>query len=138
MTTENSNLESSAIVEVNPKVEVVVETDKPEETDDVKRETKALIDAIKKRAQSEIQSAGNITREAYLNAIRQARETIEQDQLIRQDRVQEAFHTVQKEAEKNWQAIASEIEALGTRLAEAAKTAWETLKKQLHTDKTQP
>jgi hypothetical protein len=138
MTTENSNLESSAIVEVNPKVEVVVENDQPEETDDVKRETKALIDAIKKRAQSEIQSAGNITREAYLNAIRQARETIEQDQLIRQDRVQEAFHTVQKEAEKNWQAIATEIEALGTRLAEAAKAAWETLKKQLHADKTQP
>lgn len=86
-----------------------------------------LIDAMKTRAQAEIQSAGDVTRENYLKAVRQAREAIEQNQSIDPDRIKAAFEDVQKQAEKNWQVIASEIESFGVRLADAAKNAWNAL-----------
>ena len=86
-----------------------------------------LVDAIKTRAQAEIQSAGEVTRENYLKAVRQAREAIEQNQLIEKDRIEQAVQDVQKQAEKNWQVIFSEIESIGVRLADAAKNAWNAL-----------
>lgn len=86
-----------------------------------------LVDAIKTRAQSEIQSAGNVTLENYLKSVRQAREAIEQNQLIEKERIEQAVQDVQKQAEKNWQVVASEIESFGVRLADAAKNAWNSL-----------
>lgn len=124
MTTEPTH-ETSAIVPspsdalVDPKPSV--------QPDEIKHETQALIDAIKKRAQSEIQSAGDLTRDAYLNAVRQAREAIENDKLIDRDRIEHSFQQIQHEAEKNWNSVVQEMESFGTRLSEAAKTAWEKL-----------
>ncbi|HEY9853204.1 MAG TPA: hypothetical protein V6D28_27275 [Leptolyngbyaceae cyanobacterium] len=86
-----------------------------------------LVDAIKTRAQSEIQSAGNVTLENYLKSVRQAREAIEQNKSIEKERIEQAVQDVQKQAEKNWQVVASEIESFGVRLADAAKNAWNSL-----------
>ncbi|MCL1473380.1 hypothetical protein [Argonema antarcticum] len=86
-----------------------------------------VIDAIKTRAQAEIQSAGDVTRENYLKAVRQARETVEQNKFIERERIEGAVHEIHKQAEKNWLTIASEIESIGVRLADAAKTAWNAL-----------
>ncbi|MGI0489701.1 hypothetical protein ACN4EK_30145 [Pantanalinema rosaneae CENA516] len=124
MTTEPTH-ETSAIVP-SP-TDALVEPKPPERNDDVKHETQALIDAIKKRAQSEIQSAGDLTRDAYLNAVRQAREAIENDKLIDRDRIEHSFQHIQQEAEKNWTSVVQEMESFGTRLSEAAKTAWDKL-----------
>lgn len=86
-----------------------------------------LIDAIKTRAQAEIQSAGEVTRENYLKAVRQAREAVEQNQSIEKERIEQAVQEIQKQAEKNWQVIVSEMESIGVRLADAAKSAWNAL-----------
>ncbi|MCL1463060.1 hypothetical protein [Argonema galeatum] len=83
-----------------------------------------LVDAIKTRAQAEIQSAGDVTRENYLKAVRQAREAVEQNKFVERERIEAAVHEIHKQAEKNWLTIASEIESIGVRLADAAKTAW--------------
>lgn len=122
MTTEPTH-DTSAIVP-SP-TDTLVEQATPGRGDDVKHETQALIDAIKKRAQSEIQSAGDLTREAYLTAVRQAREAIENDKLIDRDRLEHSFQQIQQEAEKNWNSVMQEMESFGTRLSEAAKTAWD-------------
>lgn len=95
-----------------------------------------LIDAMKTRAQSEIQSAGDVTRDNYLKAVRQAREAIEQDRAIEKERIEQAVQEIQKQAEKNWQTIASEIESIGIRLADAAKNAWNAL--MAHWPKSDP
>ncbi|MES1024142.1 hypothetical protein ABN584_14730 [Gloeocapsa sp. BRSZ] len=134
MTTEPNNTDTSVEVQIipqttqiSPQTNDLVETEMAGESDDLKNETKALIDALKKRAQSEAQSAGTLTREAYLNAVRRARETIEGNQLIERDRIEYSFSLIQKEAEKNWNSVVKEVAELGDRLADAAKAAWEVL-----------
>jgi len=135
MTSEPNNTDTSVEVqiipqstnEISPQTNELVETEMAGESDDLKNETKALIDALKKRAQAEAQSAGTLTREAYLNAVRRARETIEGNQLIERDRIEYSFSLIQKEAEKNWQSVVKEVADLGDRLADAAKAAWDIL-----------
>ncbi|MBE9190572.1 hypothetical protein IQ230_09410 [Gloeocapsopsis crepidinum LEGE 06123] len=135
MTSEPNNPDTSVEVqiipqstnEISPQTNELVETEMAGESDDLKHETKALIDALKKRAQVEAQSAGTLTREAYLNAVRRARETIEGNQLIERDRIEYSFSLIQKEAEKNWQSVVKEVADLGDRLADAAKAAWDIL-----------
>ncbi|MBF2086490.1 hypothetical protein [Thermoleptolyngbya sp. C42_A2020_037] len=95
--------------------------------DEIQRETKALIDAITHRAQEEAHSAGEFTRETYLKVVRQAREAVEQNQLFKPDELEQSIDSIQKEAEKNWNALVSEVNELGDRLSEAAKAAWEKL-----------
>ncbi|MGM3304586.1 hypothetical protein ACSQ6I_01115 [Anabaena sp. WFMT] len=129
----NNNIESSAIVvEVNPQTSEIVETEMAGETDEVKQETKALIEAIKNRAQAEAKSAGTLTRDTYLNAVRQAREAIEKEKLIERDKLENAWKTIQEEAEKNWHTMFKDFTTLsdrftdiGYRFQDAAKAAWE-------------
>lgn len=139
MTSEPNNVDTSVKIEIIPQntsatppisevtqqTNDLVEAEMAGESDDLKDETKALIDALKKRAQAEAQSAGTLTREAYLSAVRRARETIESNQLIERDRIEYSLYLIQKEAERNWQSVLKEVADLGDRLADAAKAAWE-------------
>jgi hypothetical protein len=118
-----SNAES-VIAEVSPEPKALQGAEPMRE---VRNETEALLDAIKKRAQSEAQSAGDFTREAYLKAVRQAREAVEQNQLFEPERIEKSVVQLQQEAEKNWQVVVDEVTGLGDRLSEAAKAAWEKL-----------
>lgn len=119
--------ESESQVAVSPETDALVEQEMAGQDVDLKRETKALIEAIKKRAQSEIQAAQDLTREAYLAAVRRARESIEETKLIDPDRLEQSVQLIQQEAQKNWQSIVDEIPRWGDRLTEAAKAAWTVL-----------
>ncbi len=125
--TDKNIEESSEIVEVTPQTNEMVEKEMAGASDDVKNETKALIDAIKKRAQAEAQSAGTLTRETYLNAVRQARQAVEDSPIIERDRIEHAFDMIQQEAQKNWDSVVTEIQDLGDRLQAAAQAAWDVL-----------
>ncbi|MBW4562132.1 MAG: hypothetical protein KME32_13440 [Mojavia pulchra JT2-VF2] len=116
----------SKVIEISPHTHELVETEMAGESDEVKRETKALIEALKRRAQTEAKSAGNYTRETYLKAVRQAREAIEARTLIEQDhRLEYAWVVMQGEAEKNWYLLMKEVVDFSVRLQNAAKAAWE-------------
>jgi malate synthase len=95
------------------------------ETDDLKHETKELIEALKRRAQAEAESAGTLTRETYLNAIRRAREAVEGERVIERDRIEHSWAIIQEEADKNWQTLLKEVSQLGDRFQDAAKAAWD-------------
>lgn len=130
MTNEPNDIQIEIIPQssaISQETSALVEREMAGESEAVKSETKALIDAIKKRAQSEAQSAGTLTREAYLNAVKRARATIEENKLIERDRIEHSFEMIQSEAEKNWQSVVKEVSELGDRLTEAAKAAWEVL-----------
>ncbi|MBE9119349.1 hypothetical protein IQ269_00645 [Tychonema sp. LEGE 07199] len=86
-----------------------------------------VLDAIKTRAQAQVQDAGEVSREAYLKAVRQAREAVEQNKLVERSRIEQAVDDIQKQTEKNWHVVVGEIESLGTRLKETAKSAWNSL-----------
>lgn len=125
----------TVIVEITPQTDALVEKEMAGESDDLKRETKALIDAIKKRAQAEAaaatetaQSVGTMTRDAYLDAVRKAKESLEENKLLlERDRVEYSMKLIQMEAEKNWESILNEVKQWGDRLTDAAKAAWEKL-----------
>ncbi|BAZ69105.1 hypothetical protein NIES4106_38760 [Fischerella sp. NIES-4106] len=122
----SNNEENLVVVRVSSQTEEIVETEMAGETDEVKGETKALIEAIKRRAQSEAESAGTLTRETYLNAVRQARQAIEGDKLIERDRIEHSWLVLQQEAEKNWHLMLKQVEEFGDRCQDAAKAAWDT------------
>ncbi|MEZ2239662.1 hypothetical protein [Microcoleus sp.] len=88
-----------------------------------------VVDAIKTRAQSQVQGAGEVSREAYLKAVRQAREAVEQNKLIERDRIEQAVDQIQKQTEKNWHVVVGEIESIGSRLTDASKSAFQALTK---------
>ncbi|MEH2008884.1 hypothetical protein [Nostoc sp.] len=116
--------ESIVIVEISSATNELVETEMVGESDEVKRETKALIEALKRRAQAE--SAGTLTRETYLKAVRQARELIEGRKLVEHDRLEDAWAIIQDEAERNWHLIMKDVVDFSFRLQKAAIAAWET------------
>jgi len=126
MTYNTNNEENLVVVEVSPQTHEIVEAEMAGETDEVKHETKALIEAIKRRAQSEAESAGTLTLETYLNAVRRAREAIEGEKLIERDRLERSWTNIQEEAERNWHLLLKEVAEVGDRFQDAAKAAWDT------------
>jgi aspartokinase len=122
-----TNKTTPSDIVISSQTDALVEQEMANQNADLKQETKELIEAIKKRAQSEMQVAQDLSREAYLTAVRQAREAIEQTQLIDPDRIEQSVQLIQQEAQKNWQSITDEIHSLGDRLSEAAKAAWNAL-----------
>ena len=132
MTETNNKPETQEtnIVAVSPETNALVEKEMIGQDESIKEATKALVEAIKKRAQSEIKNAQTITRDAYLKAVNNAREAIEENQLIERERIEHSVKIIQKEAQENWHKIAQEITDLGQRLQEATQVAWDVLMKK--------
>ncbi len=132
MTETNNKPETQEtnIVAVSPETNALVEKEMTGQDESIKEATKALVEAIKKRAQSEIKNAQTITRDAYLKAVNNAREAIEENQLIERERIEHSVKIIQKEAQENWHKIAQEITDLGQRLQEATQVAWDVLMKK--------
>jgi prophage DNA circulation protein len=124
----HNNMESTPTVEIEitPQTNEMVDQEMINETDELKRETKALIEALKRRAKAEAESAGTLTRETYLNAVRRAKESIEGEKIIERDRIEDSFNSIQQEAEKNWHQLIKQFTELGLRFQDAAKAAWDT------------
>jgi len=99
----------------------------PAAQEEIKQETKALIETLKRRAQAEVQGAQKITVDIYLTAVRSAKEALEATRLFDPERIEQSVALIQQEAQKNMQSIQDEITQWSDRLAEAAKVAWETL-----------
>ena len=93
----------------------------------IKDETEALITAIKTKAFSEVQKAGEFAIDNYLEAVRKARLDIESRQLFEPEQIEDAIRQIQKEIEKDWDSIVREITSFGDRLNEAARAAWDIL-----------
>ncbi len=133
-------VQSTVVVEISSQTDEIVEAEMAGETDEVKRETKALIEALKRRAQAEAETAGTFTRETYLNAVRKIRETIEggrtldRDQLNlnSSDRLEYLWAVFKDEAEKNWHLMMKDVVDFSVRLQNAAKAAWEAFNAPRH------
>jgi hypothetical protein len=117
----------ATLIEIKLETITAVDADVPDANEQLKLETEALVAAIKRRAQAEVKGAGDLTRDAYLNAVRQAREAIEQNRVFDSEQIEYSIWLIRKEAEKNFQAILDQVVALGDRLGDAAEAAWNTL-----------
>ncbi|MBD2056419.1 hypothetical protein H6F88_10385 [Oculatella sp. FACHB-28] len=124
--------ETTAVVQISPETEALVKQEMPNKPEEAQRETMALIEAIKRRAQLSVQEARDVTLDSYLTAVRQAREAVEQNKpLVDPVQVEKSVELVQRQAEMNWSVIVSEIESLGVQLVDAARDAWNML---MHSD----
>ncbi|MGV2829564.1 hypothetical protein [Myxosarcina sp. GI1(2024)] len=126
-TNKPADTKETTIVPVSPETDALVEQEMAGENDQMKEETKALVEAIRRRAQSEIENAQTLTQDAYLNAVRSAKEAVEQNELLDPKRIEHSVEIIQKDAQENWQKIVEEISGFGDRLQEAAQTAWDIL-----------
>ncbi len=129
MTETNKKPETTEtdLVHISPETNALVEQEMIGQDEQIKKETKALVEAIKTRAQSEIENAQTITQDAYLNAVRGAREAVENNELLDPKRIEDSVAMIQKDAQENWQKTVDEIANLGDRLQEAAQVAWDIL-----------
>lgn len=127
MTDNNAPNKETSIVPVSPETDAMVEQEMTGQDEQIKAETKALVEAIRRRAQSEIENAQTISQDAYLNAVRNARETLEQNELLNPKRIEHSVEMIQRDVEQNWQKTVDEITTLGDRLQEAAQAAWDIL-----------
>jgi hypothetical protein len=127
MTDETQIPKERALVEVTPETKALIEQEMPDASTQVQQETMALFEAIKRRAQAEIQGASKFTTEAYLSAVEQARESIERDRLMDPERIAYTIKLMEMDAKQNWEKILGEMTDLGDRLAQSAKEAWESL-----------
>lgn len=123
--------ETPTVPDVVPKEEHLItdETDlatnPPKEP--IKEETLALIEALRTKAQSEAQKAGDFARDNYLEAVRRARTEVEKLNLFEPNRIEDAIKQLQGEVEKDWDTLVKQVADVGDRLNEAAKAAWEKL-----------
>ncbi|MEM8829203.1 MAG: hypothetical protein AAGE96_07580 [Cyanobacteria bacterium P01_G01_bin.19] len=124
---DNSDQQEGKLVHISSETNDLVEQEMAGENDQIKAETKALVEAIKTRAQSEIENAQNITKDAYLNAIRNAREAVEKNELLDPKRIEHSVTMIQRDVEANWQKTLDEMASFGDRLQEAAQTAWDII-----------
>lgn len=125
MSTEENIPPESAIVEVNPETTDLVKQETSDTSDDVIKETMALFEAIKKRTEQEWETASELIREGYLNAISQAQNVLEQNQTEAKERIEQTSQLIQQEADKNWQTF----EALRTKAMEMTKE-WSELSRE--------
>jgi hypothetical protein len=122
--TEPTVPKESALVEQST-TEIVPETQsKPEE---MKQETEELMSAINRMVQAELQAAGDFTEEAYINAVRNAKETIEQFRLIDKDQLENSIDQFETDAKQNLEGMVKEIADFGDRISKAAQAAWDVL-----------
>lgn len=124
--TNETNPSQSSSIQISDRTNALVEQNMTHEEESVRQETKQLIEAITRKAQSETQKAGEFAQESYLEAVRNLRTEIEKLNFD-PERVEESMKLVQMDAEKNWESLVHEFESFGNRLNEAAQAAWSIL-----------
>jgi hypothetical protein len=132
MQSDSTKTQTTTIVPIDPNSNALVKTENTDQRDEVMHETQALVQALQHRIQAEFEAAGNMTREAYLNALRQARQAIEREPFISPDRfsfeqMEQSMHSMQKQAEHNFLVVSGELESISVRLADAARTIWKEI-----------
>ncbi len=128
----------SAIVEVSPETNELVETRLKDEPDELKQATKELIEALKRKTEAEVKEATAVTqkayetavnqaREAYLNFVQQTTKAVEENRIVDPEGIDKTLDLIKSQTEKNWDWVTREVTDLGDRITEAAKAAWEKL-----------
>lgn len=116
--------------DVSPETKALVDEKLPAESDEIKYHLTALIDAIKKQAQTQIESAGDSTREVYVSAMRQAQETLKRTGIVLDDQrsnIDSYVTNVEDIASQNWENLLQDFQKWGDRVDRAFNAAWRIL-----------
>ena len=130
MTNEITTNQESAIVPVSEETKALVEQKMPNESDEIKQKMGELVELIKKRAESELESAGEMTREAYIKAIDEAKLTLKktEDFFAEQEKtLAQKVKELSNEANRNWESFVMDLKKMNNRVDKAIEAAWKTL-----------
>lgn len=116
--------------EVSPETQALVERQLPGESDEVKYHMMALVEAIKKRAESQIESTGDMTREAYVEAMRQAQSSFNKTgEFFDEQRqaLEKSIADIEDRTTKTWDTLLDDAKKVGNRFERAVNAAWQIL-----------
>ncbi len=125
-----TNTRETTTSEVSAETKALVEDNMPQESDEIKYHVMALIEAIKKQSQSQIETAGDMTREVYVSAMRQAQETLKNTGLLlehQRENLDGSISSLEDTAAQKWEEIVSDMQKFGDRFDRAVNTAWQIL-----------
>jgi len=126
-----SKTASTKALEINSQSAQILETALAGADDEIRLETRILVESILRRAQVEAKSASTVTRESYLNDFRRAKAIIGSDQTLKfngatPDRLESSWLIITEEVERNLYLITKEVIDFGHRLQHAVQIGWET------------
>jgi Zn-dependent oligopeptidase len=130
MTSESTDPKTTAIVEVSPDTKALVDEKMTDEPDEIKQHMMALVEAIKKRATTQLESTEEMTRESYVSALQQAKETLNKTEDFFHDRktlLEQSIDEIENTANQRWESLVQEMKEMGDRLDRAVSTAWKIL-----------
>ncbi|MEM8640775.1 MAG: hypothetical protein AAGG51_18440 [Cyanobacteria bacterium P01_G01_bin.54] len=122
--------QETAASDVSPDTKAIVDEKLPQESDEVKELVTALIEAIKKRTQTQLETAGDVTRDVYVSTLRQAQETLKKTGLVLDDQwnsIESSVSGVEDIASKNWDVMLKDFKKWGDRVDRAFNAAWQIL-----------
>ncbi|MGK7952028.1 MAG: hypothetical protein AB4368_25405 [Xenococcaceae cyanobacterium] len=130
METETTTTQTSESAPVSEATKALVEQKLPEESDEIKQKMGELVELIKKQAESELKSAEEMTREAYLNAIANAKATIKKTETFfaeQEQTLQQKIQELDTQADQEWDSFVADVKNMGDRIDRAINAAWKVL-----------
>lgn len=124
---------SSSITPVSEETQALVNQKMANESDEIKQKAGELVDLIKKRAESELSAADQITRETYHQAISQAKATLNQTETFFQEQgnaLDQSLKELNDDASRQWDTFVAELKGMGDRFDKAVNSAWAALIKE--------
>lgn len=124
---------SSSITPVSEETRALVNQKMANESDEIKQKAGELVDLIKKRAESELSAADQITRETYHQAISQAKATLNQTETFFQEQgnaLDQSLKELNDDASRKWDTFVAELKEMGDRFDKAVNSAWAALIKE--------
>lgn len=130
MTTETMTTQTATIAPVSEATKALVEQKLPEQPDEIKQKMGELVELIKKQAESELEAAESITREAYVNAIANAKATLKKTETFfaeQEQTLQQKIQELNTQADREWDSFVADVKNMGNRIDKAINAAWKAL-----------
>ena len=109
----------------------LVEQKMASEPEEIKQKVGELVDLIKNRAEAELSSTEQMTRESYHKAISQARDTLKTTEAFfqeQEDALNKVLKDLNNEASNWWDSFVTDVKGMGNRIENAVSAAWSALK----------
>lgn len=122
--------QTSTTTVVSEETKALVEQKMVGEPDAIKQKMGELIELIKDRAAAELDDAEDMTRDAYVKAMTQAKGTLKKTELFFQEQEQSLDQSIRDfttEATEKWDKFVGDLKAASNRVDRAVDAAWKTL-----------
>ena len=130
MTTETITTQTSGSTPVSEATKALVEQKLPEQPDEIKQKMGELVELIKKQAESELEVAESMTREAYIKAIANAKATLKKTETFfaeQEQTLQQKIQELNSQADREWESFVADVKNMGGRIDRAINAAWKSL-----------